>query len=1102
MTYLKLVIRSLIHYRRTHLGVFLGTVVSTAILVGALVTGDSARGSLKRLVYDRLGKTEFALHTEERFFRTSLADELSTTLAVTAVPSILVHGIASNSEKDLQVNNVQVMGIDDRFWLLGQQTPVLGDIETNHAIVNQTLAARIGLEVGDHFLVRVPEVHQIPADAPLASDTLSTVALRVKVQAIATDSQLGRFSLRANQVSPSTVFVSLSQLGSRIGQPGYANTILVARNTEEKLSVDSIQEAVRGLWTLSDAGLEMRRLQDQDIIELRSKRVFIAPSVEEAAFQTSGQAQGVLTYFVNGIRRGIHETPYSFVSAPGQPLIPETMENDEIIITRWLADDLGAVTGDALTLSYYVPSAGSGNQLEERESTFRVRTVIPIPKGSAYRELMPPFPGLAGVENCRDWDPGVPIDLEKIRKKDQDYWDLYRGIPKAFITLEAAQRLWMNRFGRLTAVRYTNTPYSTAELEGRILAQLDPASLSLIFQPVLQQGLRAGYGAVDFGQLFVGLSMFILVAAILLTGLLYALNVAQRAEETGILMSLGFRSSTVRALLMIEGVLLALLGCAAGTAIGIIYNRAVLHGLNTMWQDAVGAARLSLFVTPQSLIKGYLSSILLVTLVVWAATGSLSRRPLEKVQALRLAPGPVQGHHAFTLSLMVTVACLIGVAIIFVVMMRGNIALNPGQLFAAGFLLLFGSISLVYAFMEKKRKRIPDQRMRVVRLAIQSFRQNRWRNLASAGMLACGIFVVIAVSSNRPVPLREAEGRASGTGGFALFAETTLPILHDLNTERGRKQYGLELDNPGSVSFIQLRLYEGDDASCLNLNRVENPRVLGVQPDLFADRNAFSFAKTVHDGDEENPWLLLTHRFDDDTVPAIADQTVITWGLKKSLGDSIDYTGENGEPVKLKLVAGLDNSIFQGNILIAEQMLLDHFPSVSGSRVLLIDSPPERSVEISDKLKRAFRNLGIVVTPTAEGLEVFNRVTNTYLSIFLLLGGLGLILGSFGLGIMVYRNILERRRELAIMRAVGYGKGLLHWIIFIEHVIILGIGVGAGSIAALVAVLPQLISPGPKPPLGLIAAILAALMLNGGFWIYISSILATRGSLISTLRDE
>jgi ABC-type lipoprotein release transport system permease subunit len=937
----------------------------------------------------------------------------------------------------------------------------------------------------------------MPADAPLAADTLSTVALRVTLQAVASDSQLGRFSLQANQVSPSTVFLSLSQLGRKIEQPGYANTILISAQPEGNPSIDAVNEALEKVWELEDAGLKIRVVDERGTAELRSRRIFIEPAVEEAAFGSSLAARGVLTYFVNGIHKGERTTPYSFVSAPGPPLVPVTMDSDEIIITRWLADDLGAVQGDILTLTYYVMAQGS--RLEENQTSFTVREVIPTPVGSAYRELMPPFPGLAEVDNCRDWDPGIPLNLNAIRSKDQDYWDRYRGTPKAFITLDAARTLWENRFGGLTAVRFPGIGPDSEELGQSIMDLLRPSSLDLSFEPVLQQGLRAGRGAVDFGQLFLGLSMFILTGALLLTGLLYALSLQGRSEQTGILLSLGYTPSRVRLLLTVEGLILALLGCSTGTLLGVFYNRAVLHGLNTFWRDAAGTTSIQLHITAQSLIHGFLSSFLLVLLVLLTATYRQSTRPLSDLRDVSVSRTTRQRRRFPAGSLVLSVICLCSTGVLLV-MSSGD---APGQMhtFVAGFLMLLGTVLLLHYLMGRSKQalRTPTG---LPRMALRNFLENRGQNLTACGMLACGIFVVIAVGSNRPVPLRTAQGRTSGTGGFILFGETTLPILHDLNTEGGRNQYGLELENFHTLRFVQLRVYEGEDASCLNLNRTENPRILGITPDTFAELGAFSFAKRLDELSGESPWLLLYDRQVDGTIPAIADQTVITWGLKKTLGDVLEYKGETGETVKLKLVAGLDNSVFQGSVLVNEQALLEHFPSVSGSRMFLVDGSPEQAAETAEKLKNSFRNHGILITTPAARLNEFNRVTNTYLSIFLFLGGLGIVLGSFGLGIMVYRNIMERRSELSILRAVGFPRGLLYGSLFVEHAFVLAAGVAAGTASALVAVLPSLFAPDSGVPFVLIFLILGALVLNGSFWIYLSAILATRGNLIPALRDE
>jgi hypothetical protein len=384
-------------------------------------------------------------------------------------------------------------------------------------------------------------------------------------------------------------------------------------------------------------------------------------------------------------------------------------------------------------------------------------------------------------------------------------------------------------------------------------------------------------------------------------------------------------------------------------------------------------------------------------------------------------------------------------------------------------------------------------------MGIRNCARRRKRSLTSIGILASGIFIVIAVGANR-ISITNGQTRESGTGGFSFYGETTLPILHDLNTNRGMRHYGLE--GMGDVEFLQLYLYEGDDASCLNLNRIEQPHILSIRPDQLAKRGSFSFVKTVDQDNTANPWLLLNREFDDNTIPAIADQNVIVWGLNKSVGETLAYIDERGNEFKLKLVAGLDNSIFQGNVLISEDAFTERFPSESGTRVFLIDVPEHRSAEVANVLSQALKNFGIVLNSTVQRLDEFNSVANTYLMIYLFLGGLGLILGSFGLGIMVLRNIMESRSELAILRAVGFNRRTLHLLLLVEHMTILSAGIACGTISAIISVLPHLLSPGMELPVGFIIVMLFAIAINGSIWTLLTTLWATRGNLISALRAE
>ena len=115
-------------------------------------------------------------------------------------------------------------------------------------------------------------------------------------------------------------------------------------------------------------------------------------------------------------------------------------------------------------------------------------------------------------------------------------------------------------------------------------------------------------------------------------------------------------------------------------------------------------------------------------------------------------------------------------------------------------------------------------------------------------------------------------------------------------------------------------------------------------------------------------------------------------------------------------------------------------------------------------MSRALQDEGLELTPAAERLNAFNAVQNTYLSTFQALGGLGLLLGSAGLGVVVLRNVQERRGELALLLAVGFRRRVLQWLVLSEHAALLGLGLAAGVLAAAVGVMPALLSPGAQIP--------------------------------------
>ncbi|MHC4132597.1 MAG: FtsX-like permease family protein [Planctomycetota bacterium] len=1087
MTLLKLVRRSLFFYWRTNLGVLLAVMVSTAVLAGALVVGDSVENSLRMMVNARLGETQLALTSGDRFFTSELANKLAGKLDVTAAPVLQLKGLITNSDGSERANRIEILGVDKRFYEISAAQNIFSSNEIPEIVLNEALAGKIGVGLGDEIVLRMEKPSLMPREIPLTPGTDLSLAFRLTVTAIAAEEQFGRFSLQSNQISPLNAFVPLGWLQKQINQTGKVNMLLVGPSEENELTVEAANDAIQKNWELADAGLQLRWLAARDVLELRSSRIF-----------------GVLTYFVNELRSGEKATPYSMVTAmskssSGNSVIPVDMEDDDIIINDWLAEDLDVKEGDLIEAYYYVVT--NRRKLEERTSQFRVRSVVPIDEFTVDSELMPEFPGLAEADNCRDWEPGIPIDLDKIRDKDENYWDKFHGTPKAFISLESGRKIWSNRYGDLTAVRFSLEAERVDILTKEMLSRISAASLGLYFQAVRTSGIKASGEGTDFGQLFIGFSMFLIFAALVLLGLLFVFGVEKRSTQAGMLLAVGYRHEQIRRLFLIEGGILAIAGTVAGTIVGLLYTKAIIYGLTSLWRDAVSGSNIVFYVSPSTLLIAGLAGTTVSMAAVWLSLRKKLQRSPQQLLDENLQWQFFTSKAFSRIRLWFFIAAIAAACAIILLIAMGTGKSSAGAFFGAGALLLVGSIALVHGLLHITAGIGKKTVGTLSGLGLRNSTRRSGRSLAVVAILASGVFLVIAVGANKHDPLAHAESRGSGTGGFVLFGESSIGVLDNLNSVSGRKSHGLENEEFENVKIVQLRVHDGDDASCFNLNRAQQPRIIGVEPQQFGQREAFLFKKEVSSNDTSG-WELLDLDLGGDVTAAIGDEATVRWALGKSIGDEIGYTDDKGQNFRLRIVGMLKNSILQGSLIIAESEFIKRFPSEEGHRMFVVDTAMEKSEKISGILSDRLQDFGLDMTTTRERLAAFSAVENTYLSIFQLLGSLGLVLGSIGLGMVVLRNVLDRRGELAMLRAVGFDKNALKSMVFYEHAGLLLCGLIFGIISALVALGPILKSPGAEVPYITLVLTIAAIAVSGLIWIRLATSIALSGDILNALRSE
>ena len=1115
MTLSGIVLRNLRHYWRQHLGVIAGAAICSMVLVGALMVGDSVKATLKRLAGERIGRADIALLSPDGFFREALAVDLRRDKETVVAPLVVTRGNVSLPDGTRMARNVQVLGVDERFWKLAPNPDAAPDLSKDEFFVNARLGSYLAAKNGDRLILRVEEPGLFSRDAPLSGERDNKfVSLNKKLGGVLEAEAFGRFGLQGNQREPLTIFVPMEMLQKRMfrsfdeesGNTGFANFLLLGRPGGDAVQLELAESALNEAWSLADAGILVKELRDTPAWSVRSRQVFLSESLRQAGEKAAPQTTGVLTYLVNAIGKGNPESnssalvPYSMVSAvnPSKAnFLPDDLKDDEIVLGQWAADDLNASAGDVISLSYF--AVGERRKLLEKTQTFRLRATTPLPAKvpeDQESDWTPLFPGLSDAESCGEWDTGIPIK-HKVRPKDEDYWDAYRGSPKAFVSLAAGQSMWGNRWGSLTGLRVAKAEASREDINKALRSELTAAEAGLLFRSLRQDASAAAESPIDFGQLFLGFSAFVIVAAMALTGMLFAFTMEQRNRQAGLLLALGIPRKKVRRLFLAEGLLLSVVGAGLGVWLATLYGQTTLHLLSGEWSGAVSGATFDFAMNPVSVVVGLCGAVFIALLAMgWATRRQLRAEPRELLamgETLAATAPRAESAKSGTGKVSTRIAVVLtftGIVMAFLTDLSG-----PGAsmvFFGVGWCLLAAGLLFFRAKLSKaacESGTLPD----AATLSRRNAARRSGRSLVTVGAMAAGTFLVVGTGAFRKDSSSISGERDSGTGGFALVGESALPVYDDLNGLEGRELYDLNATLLSGVYITPLRVREGDDASCLNLNKAIRPRLYGIKPSELSDR--FTFA--------EGDWSTLAQDVSEDgPIPAVVDQNTMMWALKKGVGDLVEYQDGEGQVFQVRLAAVAKGSMLQGALYIDEKHFEEKFPKQGGYRSFLVDSPSRKMNEVSDHLADRLANYGMELRPAVERLNELQEVENTYIAIFQALGGLGLLLGTVGLAVVVVRNLLERSKEFGLMEAVGYPLSALRKLAISEHRSLALWGLGVGAIAALVAIAPMLFGDaGQKPGTGF-AWLLAALVGLSLFWTWLAVSLSLRTSRLSTLRDE
>ena len=1023
MTLTSLIAQSRRHYRRFYRLVAGAVILMTAVLTGSLLLGDSVRGTLVQRVGERLGKTETIITSGTGFMSESLMQQ---PLLKKARGYLLMDGFVSAGEKLLPV---YVWGTD------------ADSLSAGEVIVGEPLRRKLGSQ--EDFVLHLPSQGMVPSGSLFVTKSYAT-QMRVHVAGVKSVEEGGNLLLRNEQTLPLNVFVSRQHLAEEMELEGKINLVL----SEDIIS----EEQLEACWTPELSGIHLTDTS------LTSDGIFIPNNiVEKFTIDNSQLTMAYFSYLVNEISsilppRGKENEGlfYPFVTAvsewQGEPL-----EGQDMILSDYAATRLHVAAGDSVEMSYYV--AKDLKNLETQGQRFRVKRIVPLSDFLRDSLLTAEFPGLSHVEKCTDWDSDLPIKMERVTKEDEDFWYAYQQTPKAIVSYEAVSPDWSNAFGSATALRFPSRPE----------VSLSPKDAGVQLIHPRAQGLQGATGGVDFASLFLSLGFFIILSAILLMKNPLVEMFTLRSGEIQLYRQLGFKDKDIRKGLFREAFSVMLLASPWGVLAGLLYSSLTLWLLGNVWSGATHTEGFALHVQPLTLLIGWAAGLVICAAVLWWTVRTIynsqftihnsqfiihnsqftnhnsqfldalaPRRAVKRGTQFTIhnytppkggwgvltRPKGGWGVFFFTLTVVLTAANFI--------FFRGMVLFIVCGLL---WILTWGLFLRIYVM----RKTAPSASSGLcrTRLMWHSVRASLKQHLLAYWALALGVFTVFAVGLNRP----DFSQATEASGGYQFYVDSRVPIQYDLNNPAVRQK--LSLDGlPDSTEFLAFLRHTQDEASCLNLNQVSTPTVLAPLLSPLGGKIADLIPSPKG---EVGRGLLI-------------DQEALLWSLKKSVGDTLYYQNDGGESVPVVIAGTYPTGIFHGNAIMSAVDFHLLWPKESGVEVLLMKSSrPEEAAEI---LSTAMSEYGLNIQTVEERIKMFFEVTETYLIIFLTLGGLGLLLGVFSLMIIVRKNLTAQAATIRQYRAMGFSERLIGQLLLRENLLapLYAILVGAtGSVISISA---------------------------------------------------
>ncbi len=528
-----------------------------------------------------------------------------------------------------------------------------------------------------------------------------------------------------------------------------------------------------------------------------------------------------------------------------------------------------------------------------------------------------------------------------------------------------------------------------------------------------------------FLLVFAGVSLVVGIFMIINT---FSILVAQRSRELALLRTLGASKRQVTVSVVLEAFAVGVIGSTVGLGVGYLLARGLAAIFGLLGLDLGNA---SYPITPPTVVWSYVVGIVVTVIAAYLPARRASS--IAPIQALR-DDGSLPETALRRRLIVGGVLVLLGLGSLAAGFARdGSLGLS---LIGLGMLLVLVGVALMSPIAAVPVIRAFSAPYRlfgtVGQLATQNSMRNPRRTAATASALMVGLALVamISILGRSASASTQAALEENLTSQFIVSNVVQQPFSTDVAAEIRK------IDGVAAVASLRSAFVELDG---------DGVQVGAIDPVVFSQALALPLASGSLS--DLKPGTIIISKTKAD-------------GLGLSVGDTTTLKMQGGSvPLTVAGVLGTA-AVVPADALVTFDTLTEGGIAPLDSLVLVTKDPVADTATVRDDIEAVTEDLPTVTVKDPEGLAAEQQgQINTFLNLIYGLLGLSVVIAILGVINTLSLSVIERTREIGLLRAIGMSRRQLRQMIRLESVIVavfgallgmaLGLAFGAGLIYAL-----------------------------------------------------